>query len=149
MASRPECQVWLLIMPLRGLPLSLSVIIQGHFLGARITRAGHCWLALASPVLEVWNFGKGHLHCASVTPVPLLCSGEGSYLMRQLQTEELPDSFSVLRLPCGPVPEILSSHSRIWHPYTSLLSVQVTSRIPAHLSSFLLGERIGEGPLLS
>lgn len=50
------------IILLRGFPLSLSVITQGHSLGVCLTRAGHLWLVLTSPVLEVRNFGRGHSH---------------------------------------------------------------------------------------
>lgn len=79
--------VWL-IMPLRGFPLSLSIMTQGHFLEAHVTRAGHCWLILASPIQKIQNFGKESWefrpHCALVTPVPLLFLGEGRNLMGPL-----------------------------------------------------------------
>ena len=79
--------VWL-IMPLRRFPLSLSIMTQGHFLEAHVTRAGHCWLMLVSPVQKVQNLGKEFWefrpHCASVTPVPLLFLGEGRHLMGPL-----------------------------------------------------------------
>lgn len=55
------------------------IMTQGHFLEAHVTRAGHCWLILVSPIQKIQNFGKESWefrpHCALVTPVPLLFLG--------------------------------------------------------------------------